>query len=68
VERLASSFRQKIDALTEQWQRQALLRLELHDPQWEAVQRLLHLDGVAAERKPPESATSSTPKPPPPES
>jgi hypothetical protein len=68
VEHLASTFRHKIDALTEQWQQQALLRLELHDPHWEAVQRLLHLDGVPAERKPPESAPSSPAKPPPSES
>lgn len=61
VEHLANSFRQKIDALTEQWQQQALLRLELHDPLWEAVQRLLHLDGASAERQPPELLPPSSP-------
>jgi hypothetical protein len=61
VERLTRTLRQQLDALTEQWQQQAMLRLELQDPQWQAVQWLLHLDEGSAAGEPQKSSDPSFP-------
>ena len=65
VEGLTRTLRQQLDTLTEQWQKQAMLRLELHDPQWQAVQRLLHLDDTSIAEQSSGSLDGSLPTSPP---
>ena len=65
VEGLTRTLRQQLDTLTEQWQKQAMLRLELHDPQWQAVQRLLHLDDPSVTEQSQGSVGGSAPTSPP---
>ncbi|MCS7271160.1 MAG: hypothetical protein NZ703_08750, partial [Gemmataceae bacterium] len=58
VNQIVRKVREQLAHLIEQWQQQALLRWEVEEPQLQAVQYLLQLEGAAVQPAPPQTLAS----------